>query len=97
MSAALQDAACVFFDGTFWSSDELPALGLGDKRAEQMAHWPVGGAGGSLEFLGALHGKRRLLIHINNTNPLLRAGSPEAQQLTAAGVELAYDGLEFSP
>jgi pyrroloquinoline quinone biosynthesis protein B len=92
--AALARADCVFFDGTFWASDELPGAGLGAKRAEDMAHWPVGGASGSLGMLRELR-SRRVLIHINNTNPLLRAGSSEALQLSAAGVELAYDDMEL--
>ncbi len=97
LHAALQAARCVFFDGTFWSSDELIALGLGDKRAEQMAHWPVGGAGGSLELLAALRHARRVLIHVNNTNPLLLEDSEQAAQARAAGVEIAYDGMELEP
>lgn len=94
LEAAIDGADTVFFDGTFWAADELPSAGLGTKRAEDMAHWPVGGAGGSLGFLAKLPARRKVLIHINNTNPLLREGSPERQQLAAAGVELAYDGLE---
>jgi pyrroloquinoline quinone biosynthesis protein B len=94
LSAALLQADCVFFDGTFWSSEELPGSGLGDKRAEDMAHWPVGGAGGSLRMLREL-AMRRVYIHINNTNPMLRTGSPEAQQVSTAGVEIARDGLEL--
>jgi pyrroloquinoline quinone biosynthesis protein B len=98
-SAALKTAAsradCVFFDGTFWASDELPGAGLGEKRAEDMAHWPVGGPGGSLGFIRELSA-RRVLIHVNNTNPILRTSSPEAAQLSAAGVELARDGMELA-
>jgi pyrroloquinoline quinone biosynthesis protein B len=93
--SALQASACCFFDGTFWSSDELIALGLGDKRAEQMAHWPIGGQGGSLAQLAALRGPRRVLIHVNNTNPLLFEDSAQAAELRAAEVELAYDGMEI--
>ena len=47
-SARSAEADVVFFDGTFWSSDELIAAGLGTRRAEEMAHWPVGGPRGSL-------------------------------------------------
>jgi pyrroloquinoline quinone biosynthesis protein B len=92
--AASADA--VFFDGTFWSSDELPAAGLGTKRAEQMAHLPVGGPGGGLSHLARLGGRRRVLIHINNTNPILRDDSPERAEVTSAGVEVAYDDMEMS-
>jgi len=92
--ATLDRADCVFFDGTFWSSDELIALGLGTKRAEDMAHLPVGGAGGSLDQLAGLRASRRIYIHINNTNPLLRAGSAERKQAEASGWEIAHDGME---
>jgi pyrroloquinoline quinone biosynthesis protein B len=93
---ALEDADTVFFDGTFWSSDELPALGLGTKRAEQMAHMPVGGSGGSLAALGSLRASRRIFIHLNNTNPLLDESSPERATVTATGWEIAEDGMELT-
>jgi len=93
---ALDDADCVFFDGTFWASDELPALGLGTKRAEDMAHLPVGGESGSLAALRGLSAARRIYIHINNTNPLLRDDSAERRAVEAAGWELASDGMEVT-
>jgi len=93
---ALDDADCVFFDGTFWASDELPALGLGTKRAEDMAHLPVGGESGSLAALRGLAAARRIYIHINNTNPLLRDDSAERRAVEAAGWELASDGMEVT-
>ena len=91
---AVEDADCVFFDGTFWSSDELPGLGLGTKRAEQMAHLPVGGPDGSLARLHGLAAPRRIFIHVNNTNPLLRDDSPERATVESAGWEVARDGME---
>lgn len=91
----LAGADAVFFDGTFWSSDELIAAGLGTKRAEDMAHLPVGGPEGGLERLARLGARRRILIHLNNTNPLLRDDSPERAAASAAGVEVAHDDLEF--
>jgi len=94
MRAAFDAADCVFFDGTFWASDELIALGLGDKRAEQMAHLPVGGKDGSLQALAGVRAPRRIYIHVNNTNPLLRPRSPERVQAEAEGWEVAYDGME---
>ena len=90
----LEGADCVFFDGTFWSSDELPGLGLGTKRAEEMAHLPVGGPEGSLARLNGLAARRRIFIHLNNTNPLLRDDSPERARAKAAGWEVARDGME---
>jgi pyrroloquinoline quinone biosynthesis protein B len=92
---ALVDADCILFDGTFWSSDELIVLGLSDRRAEDMAHWPIGGPQGSLKALAGLRGGRKVYIHINNTNPILREDSPERAAVVAAGWETAYDGLEL--
>ncbi|HKY70930.1 MAG TPA: pyrroloquinoline quinone biosynthesis protein PqqB [Nitrospira sp.] len=86
-------ADCLFFDGTFWSEDELVALGIGTKTAHDMAHWPLAGSHGSLSML-AKSPSRRILIHINNTNPILRDDSPERRQLERAGIEVAYDGME---
>ncbi len=98
-SAAVVEAAstadAVFLDGTFWSSDELIALGASKSRAEDMAHWPISGPGGSLRFLSELSGKRRIYIHINNSNPMLREDSAERAAVDAAGVEVAFDGMEL--
>jgi len=91
---AVEGADCVFFDGTFWSADELPGLGLGTKRAEDMAHLPIGGPEGSLARLNAVTARRRIFIHLNNTNPLLRDDSPERAHVEAAGWEVARDGME---
>jgi pyrroloquinoline quinone biosynthesis protein B len=93
---AVGGASAVFFDGTFWSSDELIAAGLGTRRAEEMAHWPVGGPTGSLGFLAGINARRRILIHINNTNPILREDGPERRAVAAAGVEVAEDGMELT-
>jgi pyrroloquinoline quinone biosynthesis protein B len=91
---ALAAADVVFFDGTFWSSDELIAAGLGTRRAEEMAHWPVGGPDGSLAYLSRFPA-RKLYIHINNTNPMLRETGAERRKLSAAGIEVAADGQEL--
>ena len=95
VAGALEGAACVFFDGTFWSDDELVALGLGSARARDMAHLPVGGAGGSLAALADVRVARRVYIHVNNTNPILREDSPERTQVEARGWTVAHDGLEI--
>jgi len=96
VSDALEGAACVFFDGTFWSNDELIALGLGSQRAEDMAHLPVGGPGGSLAALADHRTGRRIYIHVNNTNPILREDSPERAAVEAEGWTVAHDGLEIA-
>jgi pyrroloquinoline quinone biosynthesis protein B len=61
-----------------------------------MAHWPIGGPEGSLKFLTSLPRARRIYIHINNTNPILREDSAERAAVHAAGVEVAFDGMELS-
>lgn len=91
----LSGAHVVFFDGTFWSDDELRTAGVGRARAGDMAHLPVGGPSGSLAHLRRLSGARRVLIHINNTNPLLCDDGPERAEASAAGVEVASDGMEI--
>ena len=90
----IEIADCLFFDGTFWSDDELVALGIGTKKARDMAHCPLAGSNGSLSML-AKSSSRSILIHINNTNPVLRDDSPERRQTEEAGVEVAYDGMEI--
>ena len=82
-----------FFDGTLFTDDEMIAEGLGHKTGRRMGHVPVSGPGGTLERLSDLPG-RRILIHINNSNPILLMDSPERRQVEAAGFEVAYDGME---
>ena len=92
----MEPADVICFDGTFFSEDEMPSAGAGKASARDMAHCPAGGPGGSLAFLSGLAPRRRILTHINNTNPLLREDSPERAEAGAAGVEVARDGLEIS-
>jgi pyrroloquinoline quinone biosynthesis protein B len=96
LSEALAGVDCAFFDGTFWSSDELVKLGLSRARAEDMAHLPIGGESGSLRRLAGLDVKRRIYTHINNSNPILVEGSPEARAVLAEGWEIATDGMEVT-
>ena len=91
----LANADCTFFDGTFWTSDELVRLGAGARRAEDMAHWPLSGNDGSLALLERFPDRRRVLIHINNTNPILREDSSERQRVHQSGIVVAEDGLEI--
>jgi len=92
---ALEGAGCVMFDGTFWSSDELSVPGFLAKSAEDLAHRPVGGPEGSLAMLAKIAASRRVFIHINNTNPMLREDSHERKLVEAAGWEIAWDGMEI--
>jgi pyrroloquinoline quinone biosynthesis protein B len=69
-------------------------LGVSGKRGRDMGHLPQSGPGGMLEALKPL-AARKILIHINNTNPILDEDSAERAALQAAGVEVAYDGMEI--
>lgn len=94
--AAMRGAATVLVDGTCWTDDEMIRLGLSARRAQDMGHRAISGAGGMLEWLSALPAAtRRILIHINNTNPVLDEDGPEFATISRAGVELAWDGMEF--
>jgi pyrroloquinoline quinone biosynthesis protein B len=90
----LSGADCVMVDGTFWTDDELLRLGVSKKRARDMGHLPQSGPGGMLEVLAPL-AARKILIHVNNTNPILDEDSAERATLDAAGIEVAYDGMEL--
>lgn len=94
--AAMQAADCVLVDGTLWTDGEMIALGASKKTSRAMGHLPQSGAGGMLEWLEQLPAStRKVLIHINNTNPILDEGSPQRQELARRGVEVAYDGMEI--
>jgi pyrroloquinoline quinone biosynthesis protein B len=89
----LADSDAVLVDGTFARNDEMTALGLSRRSALDMGHLPVLGDGGSLERLAALPSERKILVHINNTNPILNERSFERGAVQRAGVEVAWDGL----
>lgn len=92
---AAHGADVAFFDGSFWSDDELESVGV-EKGARALGHAPVGGANGSLAALKALPQKgRRLFAHVNNTNPLLEPASDAAREIARYGFELAQDGLQL--
>jgi pyrroloquinoline quinone biosynthesis protein B len=94
---AMHSAHCVLVDGTCWSDDELVRLGVSAKRARDIGHLPQSGPGGMIEQLGGLPpGTRRILIHINNTNPILNEDSSEHRELARHGIEVSYDGMEIS-
>jgi pyrroloquinoline quinone biosynthesis protein B len=93
----LQDALgasdLILFDGTFWSDDELEELRPSARRAREMNHLPINED--SLDFLRKSPAPRKILVHINNTNPILMPGSRQRRQIEEAGIEIAHDGLEI--
>jgi pyrroloquinoline quinone biosynthesis protein B len=90
--ARLAASDVVLVDGTFWHDDDLARLGISDRTARDMGHVPL--KGGTLQMLATLERPRKILVHINNTNPILLEDSPERAEVERAGVEVAYDGLE---
>lgn len=88
---------CILVDGTFWTDDEMIRLGISTKTAREIGHLPQSGPGGMIELLSAYPAARRLLIHINNTNPILDEDSAHRAELVRAGIGVTHDGmlLEF--
>jgi pyrroloquinoline quinone biosynthesis protein B len=93
LSEAAADSEVIFFDGTFWSNDELAAVRPGARSAREMNHLPIND--GSLDLLRRSSAHRKIYTHINNTNPILLPGSPERTQLDQAAIEVGRDGLEI--
>jgi pyrroloquinoline quinone biosynthesis protein B len=90
----LARADVILFDATLFTDDEMIATGTGEKTGRRMGHMPLDGADGTLAALAGL-GRRRILTHINNTNPILIEGSPQRRKVEAAGFEVAEDGMEI--
>jgi pyrroloquinoline quinone biosynthesis protein B len=91
----LTGSELVFFDGTLWRDDEMIRLGVGNKTGRRMGHISMSGDDGAIAAFRDLDVKRRIFIHINNSNPVLLDDSPERQLAEAAGWEIAYDGMEL--
>ena len=90
---AAQSADLVLLDGTFWSDDELSQTGRTQKTATEIGHLPLSGPEGLLEQYPKNAKGRKILLHINNTNPILDEESAENRTVLEAGYEIAYDGM----
>jgi pyrroloquinoline quinone biosynthesis protein B len=86
----------LFFDGTLWRDDEMIAAGVSTKTGVRMGHVSVSGAHGSLAAFAKAKIGRKIYIHINNTNPILRDDSSEAEMVRCNGWEIAWDGMEIT-
>jgi pyrroloquinoline quinone biosynthesis protein B len=95
LAGRLRGADLVLFDGTLWSDDEMLRAGVGNKTGLRMGHMSVGGPNGTLAAFGTIDIRRKILLHINNSNPILLDNSPERAEVEAAGWEVAYDGMEI--
>ena len=95
LAERLRGAALVLFDGTLWTDDEMIRSETGVKTGARMGHMSVFGPDGTLAAFAPLDVRRKVLIHINNTNPILLDDSAERAVVQAAGWEVAYDGMEI--
>lgn len=97
MRDRLRGAPLVFFDGTLWRDDEMVRAGLGQKTGKRMGHMSMSGPDGSIAAFAGLGVGKRVFVHMNNTNPVLRPESPERAEVEAAGWIVGQDGLEVTP
>lgn len=89
----LRDARLVFFDGTLFTDDEMIRQGLSAKTGQHMGHIAMSTAIPALDGLGIA---QKLFLHINNSNPAWRPGSPERQAVEQAGWQIPADGMEIT-
>jgi len=92
----IQGADLVFFDGTTWTDDEMLATGVGHKTGQRMGHMSMSGDDGSIAVFSDLDIKRRVFVHINNTNPVLLDDTRQRREAESAGWEIGFDGMEIS-
>jgi pyrroloquinoline quinone biosynthesis protein B len=95
LAERLRGAPLVLFDGTLWTDDEMIRSETGAKTGTRMGHMSICGPEGTLAAFAPLDVRRKILIHINNTNPILLDDSAERKVVEAAGWEVAYDGMEI--
>jgi pyrroloquinoline quinone biosynthesis protein B len=95
IEAAMRSSDCVLVDGTFWRADEMIALGFSTRSAADMGHLPQSGEAGMIAVLDRVKGRRKVLIHINNTNPILDDDSEQRAILARHEIEVAFDGMEI--
>lgn len=95
LAERLRGAPLLFFDGTLWTDDEMFKGGTGRKTGGRMGHMSLSGPDGSMAALQALNIRRKIFLHINNTNPILLDDSPERAEVEAAGFEVAFDGMQI--
>ncbi len=92
----MRQAHCVMVDGTFWQEHELRDAGLGTLSASELGHLPQSahrGRAGMIDVLKAMPGPRKILTHINNSNPILDEMGEQRRTLTDHGIEVAHDGM----
>lgn len=91
----MKSVDCLLVDGTFWREDEMQWAGINHKTAQEMGHLPQSGEHGMINVLQQIKRPRKVLIHINNTNPILNEESEERALLKEHHIEVAFDGMEL--
>ncbi len=95
LAARLRGADAVFFDGTLWHDREMIEAGIGSKTGRRMGHMSVSGPNGTMAAFAELGVRRKILIHINNSNPVLLDDSEQAAAMRAAGWDIGFDGMRI--
>ena len=96
LATRLDGGDLVFFDGTLWTDDEMVTTGVGQKTGKRMGHMSMSGPDGSIAAFEDLDVGRKVYVHMNNTNPVLRPDAPERADAEAAGWTIGYDGMEIT-
>jgi pyrroloquinoline quinone biosynthesis protein B len=91
----MKQADVLLVDGTVWHDDEMIRQEVGTKTGQQMGHLAQAGEGGMIELLDSMPASRKILIHINNTNPILDEDSPERAELAEHRIEVSRDGMDI--
>ena len=91
----MRSADCLLVDGTLWRDDEMRVREVGTKLGSEMGHLHQSGPGGMIEVLDGMPAARKILIHINNTNPILDEDYAERAVLDEHGIEVSFDGMSI--
>lgn len=94
LAGKIRNAELLFLDGTLFEDDEMLTQGLLNKTGKRMGHISVSGPDGSISALSQLNVKRRIYVHINNSNPILDENSEARKVVDASGWEVGFDGME---
>jgi pyrroloquinoline quinone biosynthesis protein B len=86
----------VLVDGTFWSDVELSHTHSGTPLARSIGHVPMSGDDGTIALLAGIGARRRIFVHINNTNPVLDTRGPEYKYVSDAGWQIGQDGWQLN-
>lgn len=96
LRARLDGADILFFDGTLWRDDEMVVAGIGQKTGKRMGHMSLSGPDGTITAFRSIRVGRKVIVHMNNSNPVLLADSMERADAEAAGWTIAHDGMAFT-